>query len=426
MFYLFGNCQMDFLCQALLGQGEQAEHRPVASPLTLEPLDAQETSGGDDSALSVLTSMQRRYGIENYMHGRTLRNQFQLFDAADPAPDAIVVNLFHENTPLFVHKPDSRVFFVDPACWNAVPEIETWMKASCQQIKPNPLKYLHRFTTLLERLASIRPGVPLLVVTRLLTYPAFGPGYHAYLEEWTQLQQILPEAIAFWEANFPNIHVLDPNRILGGIWNRATAKGRSQRVEEHCPFLRIHIEPDDPALPPQRMEIKRDLEHIATLWPVLARKVVDFAHHGTVRYTPEEEVPECWMQPWNGPERPDVATLEGWLRTGSNYQCARAVGELLLTQRPDGWRLLVAAAPHMPVCHNTLHMIDKLSRIQKDSIAADWCRLHAAQAKRFDANGELFRRLYLERLEQIASRVADTPASAPVVKTVVKAVAKAS
>ena len=156
MLYFFGNCQMDFLAQSLLVTGLDVEHRPLASPLTL---------GADKGDIPPsLAILQQHFDIERFMHGRTLKHQFQLLTPDDPPAELLVLNLFHENQPLFVQTGEDRIFFIDAAVWRELPHVEKWMRASCQQVQPNPERYLQRFTRILEALVKRCPRTPLLLV----------------------------------------------------------------------------------------------------------------------------------------------------------------------------------------------------------------------------------------------------------------------
>ncbi len=400
MLYLFGNCQLDFLACALREHGQRVEHRPLASALTLD----QELT-----VPATLARLQERHGVERFMHGRTLKNQFQLFTEDDPEATAVVLNLFHENEPLFVDTEAERIFFFDPAGWSEVPDVERWMRAHCQKVEPHPLRYLQRFTRLLEALSALRPRTPLLLLTRLFHYPAFGPQPRSYLRGWDELQHQWPQAMAEWKRRFKQLHILDMNRVFAGVWNREPAPGL-QRIEAHCPFLRISLTPEDPDQgPPREMLVQRDVEHIGSIWTPLARKIADFMRHGAVRYTAREHIPEAWLQPWRPRPLPAEETLTAWLRSGSNYLAAQAVGELLLHPQPDHTSLLAQFADSMPVCHNLLHMIDKYSRIQKNPRIASWCEAHAQAVRAFGTqNGPTFTHQYLERLAAIARRATHT------------------
>lgn len=402
MLYLFGNCQMEFLGNALRGHGLAVDYRPLSSPLTL---------GRDNGRIPPsLEILQRRFDIERFMHGRSLRNQFQLLTREDQPATALLLNLFHENEPLFAHETEESIFFLNPVAWEELPHLESWMKTACRHVRPHPSRYLQRFTRVLEALVKRRPSTPILLLTRLFHFPAFGPSPYSYLKNWDELQYGLSEALAHWSGRFANLHVLDVNRVFAGIWSRS--EGTARHIEAHCPFLRAT--PQEGAesrngMP--RMKLERDIEHVGSLWPVLADKVVDFLEQGEVRYADEEKAPQEWGLPNPELEDPDDATLLAWLRSGSNYTAGRAVAAMLAHPGRDRTELLLQAAGEMPVCHNILHMVDNYGLLRNNPALETWCEVHADTARGFDANGELYTRQYLERLEEIAARTRQAAAA---------------
>lgn len=392
MLYLFGNCQMDFLQRALVQRGIACEHRALASPLT--------TLSADGAAPPMLREMVARFGLESAMHERWLSNQFSFLEDEAPPAETILINLFHENEPLFSHKTERYVFFLDPQIWDEQPGVAHWMKKNFELVQPNPLSYLSRYERMLERLRSRFPQARILLVSRLKAYPAFGPQPYSYLKEWPAFQDLAEAAYARWAERF-GCSVLDTDRVFAGIWAEAPS------IAAHCPFLRVTLEERDGV--PVRMELARDIEHVGPLWARLAEKTEGFLATGELVYGSTERPPQDWSAP-TPPERPEALgpSLERLLAGGSNYGWARVVGAMLCDPGQDRGELLAAYGSAAPVCHNLLHMIDKYSRIHKNPALAAWCAAHRPAAMAFELNGPLFRRAYLERLDQIQTRVSQS------------------
>jgi hypothetical protein len=111
-------------------------------------------------------------------------------------------------------------------------------------------------------------------------------------------------------------------------------------------------------------------------------------------------VPEAWHGTWT-PERLEEQALLEHLVSGSNYRAARAVGNFLARLEEDFTDLLVQAAPHMPVCHNLLHMVRAYGTRRPHPALAGWCDVHAGRAAAFTANGEAYRAEYLEKINAL-------------------------
>ena len=391
MIYLFGNCQTEFLGEALRGQGTVCEHRAMSTPLS--PLAASGRIPGE------LQAWAKTFPLNEYLHGRSLRNQFQAITPEDAPPSLFVVNLFHENEPLFAHKEQGYLFFADPASWDAHPPFGAWMRRSFQQIKLPPNDYPNRLARFLAALRAGYPQTPLLVASQLSHFPAFGPRPYSYLTCW---ESVWREARAFLDAvarELGRCHVLDADRVFAGIWARGT-----RNMDAHCPFLKVETDAQGEVV------LRRDLEHIGPLWPVLARKVACFAATGRLEYDADECIPASWQEE-HVHEPPSVDALSGWLGTGGNYDGARGVNALLQDQlradreggRPhfDAPGLLAAQAERMAVCHGTLHMVRALAHMRPDPRFAVWAGAQRRKVSDFTANGPEYRRKYLEKLEDL-------------------------
>jgi len=394
MLYLFGNCQMDFLQRALAARGVDCGYRALASPLT--------TLSTDNQIPPLLKEMACNFGLEAFMHDRRLVNQFLFLDEHEPQPTTIVINLFHENEPLFTQRQDRYIFYLDPEAWRALPGVERWMKRHCEIIKPNPATYLGRFERLLGRLRERFTTAQLVLVTRLTHHPAFGPRPFCYLNEWELFQDQAPAAYTAWAERY-GCRILDMDRVFAGIWADTPENLPGSQIATHCPFLRVVVEEQGGV--PQRLELQRDIEHIGSMWPRLADKIQMLLSSGEIRYNDTENPPAAWARP-APPERLGREELESLLRTGGNYPWARAVAAFFQDPAQDYCQLLAAYGPVAPVCHNLLHMIDKYSRIHKNPQLALWCRAHRPAAMAFDQNGPQFKATYLERIGQIENRVA--------------------
>jgi hypothetical protein len=197
-------------------------------------------------------------------------------------------------------------------------------------------------------------------------------------------------------AGLDGVEMLDVERVLAGVWRRG-----EQAVEAHCPFLRLTVSGDDePALAGMR----RDLEHVGTLWGPLADKVVRTAESGRVQYSGDKSVPVEWSRPF----QPEFMTDElrtALLRSGSNYHAARAVGSFFHEPDRDFTDLLAAEGTGVPVCHTTLHMIRAYARLKRNPEIAAWYRAHTRLAEGYADNGEAFRLRYLRTLEESLAEV---------------------
>ena len=376
-----GNCQMQFCAEAAAAAGLTVSFASLASPLTLT------ASPGFVPPLVAALIDGAKAG--EHLHTRELINQF-LPPPADPRPEALVINLFHENRPLFLHKTQRYAFYLDPGAFAGKPSLGRAMERHFQTIVPNPASYLDRYAAMLLVLRERLPGVPILVAGRMSHYPGLGPTPHSYLDGWGDLCFAAGREFAAWIETLPGVFFLDADRIMAGAAARSGAP-----VEAHFPFLRLSASPDDGRAP-----VSRDLEHAGGLWPALTAKIVATLANGRVEYAPEETVPQSWRRPF-APEWLGRDALIEHLVSGSNYRAARAVGNFLFRPDEDFTELLVAAAPHMPVCHNLLHMVRAYGARRPDPALADWCAAHGRRAALFTANGEAFRREYLEKIEAL-------------------------
>lgn len=375
-----GNCQMQFCAEAAQVAGLDARFASLASPVTLA------RSPGRVPAL--VAEMIAAAKVGEYLHTRELADQF-LPPPAEPRPQALVVNLFHENTPLFLHVRDGYAFYLDPSALTAAPAFGRYITRHFQTIAPNPATYLDRLAGMLLTFREALPGIPLLVCGRLSHYPALGPSPYSYLEGWRELCFGAGREFAAWVSTLPDTYFLDADRIMAGVMARG-----GTRVEAHFPFLRVK-EAGRPA-----MSISRDLEHAGGLWPALVAKIQAVLATGTVAYAPEEVVPADWDQPF-APEWLEEAAMLEMLICGSNYRAARAVGQFFFRPESDFTELLVTAAPYMPVCHNLLSMVRAYGVWRPHPALAVWCEAHARTAAGFTANGEAYRTEYLEKIEAL-------------------------
>nr|WP_321255199.1 SGNH/GDSL hydrolase family protein [uncultured Pseudodesulfovibrio sp.] len=390
MLYFSGNCQMDFLSRAVADRGIDTTYRVLASPLTLTSHPGQ--------VPPQLASLVQNMGLENFFHGRLPSNQFQIITPNDPPPELLIMNLFHENSPLFIHKQDKYIFFMDPVVWKSHPKMETWMKAECGMIQPNPTTYLKRYGEMLATLRSMHPDLPIVVVSRLSPYPAFGPEPHSYLDGWADIYREAPAHMKVWERELGNVHTVDMDRIFGGIWNES-----DKRIESHCPFLKLSLEETDGTA--TGLHAGRDVEHIGSMWPRLAEKIIAYLKTGRIEYTQNETIPVEWNRPWQ-PHKLDQSAMLEKLSSGGNYLCAEAVGSFFLDLGTDYTELLAQTGHLTPVCHNTLHMIKTYGRIFKNPLMAQWCEAHRKTAERYTDGGSLYQKDYLKRIDEIKTFVA--------------------
>ena len=389
MLYFLGNCQMDFLSRAMIDRGFDCAYRVLASPFTYT------SSPGEIPA--ELDEMVRTMELGDYFYDRSLRNQFQMISPDDEKPELIVMNLFHENKPLFIHNEDKYIFFMDPAAWENNPALEEWMKTRCGMIQPNPATYLKRFGEMLATVRRFHPDAPIIVTSRLSHFPAFGPEPYSYLEDWTELYQKASAHYTLWTTELDNVHVIEMDRLFGGIWAES-----DKRIETHCPFLKIKLEDKDGTV--TGLHASRDVEHIGSMWPRLADKVAGFIKTGSIPYAENETVPPEWTRPWQPRQLTEETMLKN-LASGANYLCAQAVGSFFLDFNKDYTDLLVKTGTLTPICHNTLHMIKAYARIWKNPALATWCDAHRLTAEHFTDNGPLYREDYLRRIDEIKRSV---------------------
>ncbi|WP_245549583.1 SGNH/GDSL hydrolase family protein [Maridesulfovibrio hydrothermalis] len=376
---------MDFLSRAVLDSGFDCTYRVLASPFTYNsspgviPQDLREK----DELLN----------LGDYYHGRKLLNQFQMIGTDEPEPELIVLNLFHENSPLFINNEQKYIFFIDPEAWKTHPDLGEWMKDGFGMIQANPATYLKRYEEMLKNIRVKFPAVPLLVVSRLSHFPAFGPDPYSYLDGWNGLWSSAGTVLRRWQNDIDGLGIVDMDRIFGGIWNRSEKK-----IESHCPFLKFKLTEENNVI--TGLHASRDVEHIGSMWPDLARKIAQYVDEGRVTYSDDEIVPDAWFKPWQ-PEKFDDDRLLDMLSSGANYLCARAVGTFFLDLGKDYTDFLVRTAEFTPVCHNTLHMIKTYGRIWRNPALAHWCQVHRNTAAAFTANGPLYLEDYLRRIDEV-------------------------
>ncbi|MGE4195021.1 MAG: SGNH/GDSL hydrolase family protein [Pseudodesulfovibrio sp.] len=384
MLYFLGNCQMDFLSRAVAGLGHPAAYRVLASPLTYP------SAGG--TVPDALRELLAGADAEDWFHGRTPFNQFEIIAPSDEPPRLLVLNLFHENTPLLVHNRDGFAFYLDHAALAARPDLAQRVQAECTGLRPNPATYLQRYGRFLAVLRKRFPKVPILVASRLSHHPAFGPDPYSYLNGWSGLCREAPSHFKIWEHEL-GVRVLDADRVFAGAWSES-----DRCIEPHCPFLKIRLEESCGRV--TGLHAGRDLEHVGSLWARLADKIAAFLETGRVEYSENEAVPPEWSRPWR-PAVMDEETMIDRFATRDNYPWAEAVGAFFLDLRQDYTRLLAAAGEFMPVCHNTLHMIRNYGRIFKNPLMAQFCDNHRPAAQAFLGNGPLYQANYLARLDEI-------------------------
>lgn len=385
MIHFCGNCQMQFCAEAAAAAGQAVTFASLASPLTL-----LRSPGRVPQRLAALIDAT---GTNEYLHTRELAEQF-LPPAFETRPDALVVNLFHENRPLWLHSREHYVFYLDPAARDRSPRLAAWLDRECQPIAPNPDTYLDRLAEMLLGFREALPGVPLVVCGRLSHYPGLGPHPDSYLEHWGSLCFDAGRQFAAWVATLPRTYFLDADRIMAGVAERS-----GEPVEAHFPFLRL-AGPDETGVAPMR----RDVEHAGSLWPTLAERIVQTVADGGVSYAPEDVVPTSWHSPFT-PEHLEEAALRALLASGSNYLAARAVGQFFFQPDRDFTALLVDAAEQMPVCHNLFHMIRAYAARKPNAALLAWVDAHAAKVRAFTANGLAYQQEYLEKIEALRQRL---------------------
>lgn len=385
MIYFLGNCQADFVSRIMEQRGYAAEYRVLASPHTYPS-----HPGRIPDSLAALDAEQ---GLADYFHGRELHHQFVPIGPDDTPARAIVLSLFHENTPLFVHNDEGYTFFMDPRTLTEKPAVMQWAQDNCRMFKPNPATYLKRYGDMLARLRHEFPGIPIVILQRLSHFPAFGPDPFSYLDGWDSLWPKANETLSDWTSSMDNVHVLDMNRVFGGVWH-----GSDKRIESHCPFLKIVLEDKDGEV--VGLHAKRDIEHIGPMPDALADKLVHFLDHGEIAYSETETVPFEWRRQWR-PSKPNEDEMLEKLASGANYQGAEAVAGFFMNLGRDYTDFLVKAKQRMAVCHMTLHMIKAYGRIHRNPALAEWCDAHLEAARSFTANGPLYQKAYIRRVEEM-------------------------
>jgi hypothetical protein len=385
MIACLGNCQAEFLANAIRSRGLPASSIWLASPLTM--------NGPSPAPPDRLRKLIEQEGLESRLHSRDLAVQFGDVRESVKGATLIVVNLFHEATPLHVMPDTGDAFYLDPDGIPAGPFRE-FLEQECRAVAPKPATYMDRFETMLRSIRDQAPGVPILLLTRLSHYPAFGPSPRSYLTGWGDIWPRAGEYYQRWRELVPDFHVLDMDRIFAGVWSRS-----ERRIEEHCPFLKI--EPVTDGQGGSRLILQRDLEHVGTVWGVLAERAVGFLRSGMLAYRPEETVPEEWTASRNRPERLTADQLQRLLASGANYFAARAVAAFFSDLGRDYTDLLVACRNEIPVCHNTLHMIRAYAALRRNPRLKLWCDAHREKLREFTANGEAYQQKYLQRIREL-------------------------
>ncbi|WP_319471681.1 SGNH/GDSL hydrolase family protein [uncultured Pseudodesulfovibrio sp.] len=385
MLNFLGNCQADFVRRVMQERGFDCAYHVQASPMTYP--------SHPGSIPPSLAAVDKAMGLGDYFHGRELVNQFCPINHDDTPPELIVMSLHHENKPLFINDEEKYVFFMDPRALNDKPEMMEWTQGRCKMFQPNPGTYFKRYGDMLAQMRADNPGVPILILSRLSHFPAFGPDPFSYLDGWGELGKYAPEVFESWTNALDDIHILDMNRVFGGIWAES-----DKRIESHCPFLKIKLEETNDRI--TGLHAQRDIEHIGPMPERLADKIADFLKTGTITYDANEIIPQEWNNGWQ-PVGLDETEMMEKLTSGANYLCAEAVAGFFLDLGRDYTPLLVAARQQMPVCHMTLHMIKVYSRIWRSPALAEWCDVHSEVAKGFTANGPLYQEAYIKRVREI-------------------------
>ncbi|QJB57242.1 SGNH/GDSL hydrolase family protein [Pseudodesulfovibrio sp. zrk46] len=388
MIYFLGNCQADFVSRTMADKGFDTTYRVLASPLTYTSHPGQ--------IPPVLAETVKSFGLGDYFLGRELINQFCPV-TKDEAPELIVLSMFHENVPLFLHNEEEFIFYMDTNALTEVPAAMLWAQENCRMFQPNPVGYLKRFKDMLEQLRKDVPKVPIVILGRLSPYPAFGPAPYSYLEKWEEFWLSAKEEMAEWPSTMENVHILEMDRVFAGIWTESETA-----IESHCPFLKLELEETDGQI--TGLHARRDIEHIGPMPARLADKLIQFQKNGRIEYEDSETVPRGWHRQWRMSKLDDEAMLRK-LVSGANYQCAEAIGSFFLDLSRDRTALLVQARERMPVCHNTLHMIKAYSRIFPNPDLAVWCEAHRRLAESFMDNGPIYQQVYLKRIDEIQHRV---------------------
>ena len=391
MLYFLGNCQADFLSRVLAGRGHSCTYLVQASPFIYP--------SHPGAIPESLAELDRAVPLADYLYGRELKNQFAPIGPDDPAPRLIVMSLHHENKPLFTHKRDGYTFYMDPRVLNDHPQAMDWAQEHCTMFLPGPATYLKRYGQWLRQVRADFPGVPIIVLNRLSPFPAFGPDPFSYLDEWEAIHASAPAVMAEWTAALPDVHLLEMDRVFGGIWTDL-----EPRIEAHCPFLKIRLTEENGRI--TGLHARRDIEHIGPMPERLADRIEDFLRTGAISYNDNETVHRQWRRQWKIAKLGDDAIREK-LRSGANYLGAEAVASFFLDLGRDYTDFLAEAAPFMPVCHMTLHMIKAYGRIHKNPALAVWCDTHLPRAEAFLDNGPLYRENYVDRIREIRQCATD-------------------
>jgi hypothetical protein len=298
-----------------------------------------------------------------------------MFADHEPRARLFVINLFHETTPLFLDETEQRVFYVDQAALAMAPGFKEWIEARFRAIEPNPDTYLARFGAMAEACRSRPPGGPVLLLGRLTHFPFFGP--IPIPTRPAGKRSATGRAASGRMGGRTAAHRL-PRRGPGvcRVW-----AGSERAIEAHCPFLRMRREPDG------GLATRRDLEHVGSLWDRLAEVIAAFLSTGRLDYGPKGTVPDQWGEPPQAPERLDRERLRGLLRSGANYASGRAVAAFFSDPDTDHTALLAEAAPQMPICHHTLHMVRHYAARRKNPALAPFIAAQRGKIRTFTANG---------------------------------------
>ncbi|HKI82137.1 MAG TPA: hypothetical protein VKA04_10860 [Pseudodesulfovibrio sp.] len=106
MLYFLGNCQMDFLSRAVAGLGLPVAHGELASPMT--------HASHPDGVPPALARLAEKHGLADAFNGRRPEDQFGLPGQEGEPPALLILNLFHETAPLFLHERDGFIFHMNP------------------------------------------------------------------------------------------------------------------------------------------------------------------------------------------------------------------------------------------------------------------------------------------------------------------------
>ncbi len=389
---LLGNCQALSLQSAL-----QARSQGCSPAYAARYLASASTYLSHPDAIP--EGLQERFSSNEgraLLESRWLENQFLLASSHEPPPQAIILTLFHEATPLYQHKKKKYVLFVSKAS-RKHPDYEAWLNEHFDRFHPDPLLYLERYALFLDALRLHYPQARFLIVKRVKHLAAYAPIPNSYLEKW----EMLEPRFATWVRLQKDVSILEMDRVVGGLM-----RNTGLTIQKIFPFLRAS-EKCRPSpwlrfLPYFNLPVSRDMEHpISLFWETMAQYIEEWLQQGEIRYRSEDCTPS-----WTaliGQYR-DSFRLDEKLLQQKNVGAWAGVWErLILHPKSVYWKEIEPYASHFPADKVLFRALRTLLDLHPNRAAVPFLEGHRDALKNA-ATKSLADATYLNMLQQYIDR----------------------